>query len=305
MADESPESVETSEPERKPGRSWLAALAPIAALGALEYARRRFLHERLFLPAPITDGKADPADFGLEPEDIHFASEDGTKLHGWWLTHPQAEMTMVYCHGNRGNIADRVDVLRWLLRFKTHVFAFDYRGYGKSAGKPSEEGLFADVRAALDELVKRGIPLERIILLGHSLGGAVAIDGAFNRPVAGLIVQSSFTQLKDMARHRYPDLPLHLITSHQFRSIEKVPHLAMPKLFIHGTADEVIPFHHGEKLFAAAAEPKHFLSVGGASHQDVHLKGSLRYLYHISRFRRFCADVAASQVAPAPAPEST
>ncbi len=193
---------------------------------------------------------------------------------------------MLYCHGNRGSIADRIDIFRQMFRIKVNVFAFDYRGYGRSEGSPSERGLFADVRAAIDLLVDRGHPLSSLLLFGHSMGGAVAIDGAWRRAVGGLVVQSSFTQLKDMARHRYPDLPMHWITSNNFRSIEKVPHLKMPKLFIHGTSDQVVPYAHGETLYRAAAEPKSFLRVPGADHHDVPQKGGLRYFHRLIRFRR-------------------
>lgn len=261
-------------------------LALIGAVGALELFRRRFESGRLFLPTRYPDGSWDPQAEGVVHEDVYFPSTDRTRLHGWWLEHPEAKTTLIYCHGNRGSIADRLRIFRQLLRIKANVFAFDYRGYGRSTGTPSERGLYADVRAAIDLLTERGHPLESLVLFGHSMGGAVAIDGAWHRAVGGLVVQSSFTQLKDMARHRYPDLPMHWITSNNFRSIEKVPYLEMPKLFVHGTADEVVPYHHGEELFRAAAEPKTFLRVPDAGHHDVPDKGGLRYFHRLVRFRR-------------------
>ncbi len=261
-------------------------LALIGGLGALEFLRRRFESGRVFLPTRYPDGTWDPGAEGVVHEDVYFPSTDHTRLHGWWLEHPEAKTTLIYCHGNRGSIADRLGIFRQLLRIKANVFAFDYRGYGRSTGTPSERGLFADVCAAVDLLIERGHSLESLILFGHSLGGAVAIDGAWHRPVGGLVVQSSFTQLKDMARHRYPDLPMHWITSNNFRSIEKVPLLEMPKLFVHGTADTVVPYSHGEKLFKAAAEPKSFLRVPEADHHDVPNKGGLRYFHRLVRFRR-------------------
>lgn len=265
----------------------LPPLAILGGLGALELARRRFQQGRVFLPSrPAIEAPERPTLDGLNCEDLYFPSEDGTRLHGWWLPHEGARMVLVYCHGNRGNIAERVDIYRQMNRLGLHVFTFDYRGYGRSDGAPSEKGLFADVRAALDLLAGRGIPYERMILFGHSMGGAVAIDGALHRPVGGLVVQSSFTLLKDMARFRYPDIPVHWITSNEFRSIEKVPHLRMLKLFIHGTADDTIPFSQGQALYRAAAPPKSFFFVANANHNDVHLKGSLRYFHRLVRFRR-------------------
>lgn len=261
-------------------------LALFGALAALEYFRRRFESGRVFLPTRYPDGRWDPASEGVEYQDLYFPSEDGTLLHGWWLEHPEAVTTLIYCHGNRGSIGDRLEIFRQLLRIKANVFAFDYRGYGRSQGMPSERGLYADARSAVDLLVDRGHPLESLILLGHSLGGAVAIDTALHREVGGLVVQSSLTQLKDMARHRYPGWPMHWITSNNFRSIGKVRHLEMPKLFIHGNNDHVVPHSHGEALFRAAAEPKSFLLVPGADHHDVPQKGGLRYFRRLVRFRR-------------------
>lgn len=273
-------------PLRRILRYSVPSLAVLGGLGALELFRRRFEQGRVFLPSRYPDGSWDPGSAGLDHQDLYFPSEDGTRLHGWFFEHPGARTTLIYCHGNRGSIADRLDIFRQMFRIKVNVFAFDYRGYGRSEGVPSERGLFADVRAAIDLLVDRGHPLPSLLLFGHSLGGAVAVDGAWRRPVGGLVVQSSFTQLKDMARHRYPDLPMHWITSNNFRSIEKVPFLKMPKLFIHGTADEVIPYAHGETLYRAAAEPKSFLRVPNADHHDVPQKGGLRYFHRLIRFRR-------------------
>jgi fermentation-respiration switch protein FrsA (DUF1100 family) len=265
----------------------LPPLALLGGLGALELARRRFQRGRVFLPTRPAAERALFFEGGeIAAEDVYFRSEDGTRLHGWWIPHPSAVLTLVYCHGNRGNIADRSDIYRQLGRLKANIFAFDYRGYGRSEGEPSERGLFADVRSALDQMATRGIPYHRILLFGHSLGGAVAIDGALHRPVGGLMVQSSFTQLKDMARYRYPEWPMHWITSNEFRSIEKAPLLRMPKLFIHGTADAVVPFSLGQTLYQAAREPKIFLRVPNADHHDLHLKGGLRYFHQLVRFRR-------------------
>ena len=241
----------------------------------------------MFAPTRYPEGIWDAEVHGLNTRDIHFKSEDGTALHGWWMPHDEAKLTVVYCHGNSGNIAERVDVFQSLLRLKVNVFAFDYRGYGRSDGTPSETGVFSDVRAALDYSAEFLAPRRRTVLFGHSLGGAIAIDGALNRPnIAGLVVQSSLTQASDMARHFYPDLPVHWISRNAFRSIEKVPELKMPKLFIHGREDLTIPFNQGERLFSAAAEPKSFLPIARAGHNDVHLWGGLRYFSHLTRFGR-------------------
>ncbi|MDA8015872.1 MAG: alpha/beta hydrolase [Thermoanaerobaculia bacterium] len=268
----------------------LPSLVAAGSLGLLEIARSRYQASQVFEPTRYPLGQWDPAKEGLRYEDVEFLSEDGTKLHGWWFGHDGADMTLVYCHGNRGSIAERVEVFASLLRLKVNVFAFDYRGYGKSEGSPSEQGVFADARAAVDyAAARRDSGLRSVLLFGHSLGGAIAIDAALHRPVGGLVVQSSFTQLADMARHRHPDLPMHWICRNEFRSIEKVPRLQMPKLFIHGGSDRTVPHEHGRALFEAAAKPKDFLSIAKADHNDVHLWGSLRYFSRLIRFRRRCS----------------
>lgn len=267
----------------------LPPLAAVGMLGLFELLRGRFQQSQTFLPTRYPTGIWDPSVFGLPYEDVWFESEDGVALHGWWIRHPKAMATVVFCHGNSGSISDQIGVFLQMRRLRVNIFAFDYRGYGRSAGSPSEQGLFQDVRAACDLVHRRWrVGFERMLLFGHSLGGAVAIDGAMHRPVAGLIVQSSFTQIRDMARHIFQDFPLHIIARNEFRSIEKVAELAMPKLFIHGTEDGTIPLVIGESLYDAAAEPKQWHPVHRAGHNDVDRFGSFRYFRALSRFCRSC-----------------
>lgn len=267
-------------------RYGLPSLAMVGGAWAAERARQHFQAQQVFWPSRYPTGIWDPTPFGLDVEDVFFEAEDGVRLHGWWIAHPRARGAVVYCHGNSGSIADRIGLYRQLRRLKVSIFAFDYRGYGRSGGEPSEDGLCADVRAACDVAAQRvGGDLSRIVLFGHSLGGAVAIDGARHRAVGRLIVQSSFTDLRTMADHLY-GRPLGLLTRNWFRSIDKVGDLAMPKLFVHGTADETVPFALGEALHAAAAEPKQFLPIARGGHNDVHRHGGFRYLRTLSRFCR-------------------
>lgn len=273
----------------------LPSLVAAGGVTALAYLRARFQANQVFLPARYPDGVWDPRPYGVPAQDAWFTADDGVPLHGWWIPNPRrrAQATVLYCHGNTGSIADRVGIFRHLLRLKVDIFAFDYRGYGRSAGEPSEKGLFRDVRAAYRHLVGplRQAP-ERTILFGHSLGGAVAIDGALDCPVAGLVVQSSFTDIKAMSRAVFPQLPIHLLTRNEFRSIDKVGRLAMPKLFIHGTEDGTIPFAQGRELYEAAAEPKELFVVPKAGHNDVHRFGGLSYLRRLTGFRRRCLAAA-------------
>ncbi len=271
----------------------LPTLAVAGGVGALGYLRNRFQRQKLFLPDRYPNGVWDPVPFGLEVEDRWFFTGDGVELHGWWIPRRRALGTVLYCHGSSGSIAHQVGVLTAFRRLRVNLFAFDYRGYGRSAGAPSEGGLYLDARAAWDHLVGAvGVRPEEILLFGHSLGGAVAIDCALDRAAAGLIVESSFTQVRDMARASYPGLPLYLVARNQFRSIGKVGRLSLPKLFIHGGSDERVPPALGRRLYDAAAEPKELYLVPGAGHNDVHRHGGLRYLRRISRFRSRCLRTA-------------
>ncbi len=269
------------------------AMAVAGGVSALGYLRNRFQHGSMFHPDRYPNGIWNPAPYGLDVDDSWFTTTDGVDLHGWWIPHKRARATLLFCHGNSGSIAHQIGVLRHLRRLRVNLFAFDYRGYGRSSGSPSEKGLYLDVRAAhafvTGELAR---PVEEVVLFGHSLGGAVAIDGAVDLPVAGLVAQATFTDVRDAARAFYPTLPVHWIARARFRSIDKVGTLAMPKLFIHGDADGTLPLEFGERLYEAAAEPKEFYRVAGAGHNDVHRHGGLGYLRRLSRFVRNCRAAA-------------
>lgn len=273
-------------------RRWLRSFAvPTAvaagSVGALQVVRS-LLHRRLvFRPQKFPSEVFQPGDAGLEAIDAWFETVDGVRLHGWWIPHPDAVATVLYCHGQSGNIARQASALRGFGELGVNALAFDYRGYGRSQSSPSEAGLYLDARAAYGHLVgERGEDPQRIVLFGHSLGGAVAIDAALNCPAAGLIVQSTFTHLRDAARSTVIRAPLHYAARRQFRSIDKVERLTMPKLFIHGGADDKLPVEHTEKLFARAADPKRLLIVPGAGHSDVHLRGGSVYRNAVSEFVR-------------------
>ncbi len=269
----------------------LPSLAAAIGVGAGHLWRSRLERRHTYLPGRYPHGVWEPRRYGLPAEDVWFFASDGEELHGWWIPHDQARGTLLYCHGNSGSLGEQVQVLAQLRRLRVNVFAFDYRGYGRSHGQPSEAGVLRDARAAYDHVVG---PLaqapETVVLLGHSLGGAIAIDCAVRRPVAGLIVQSSFIDTKQMARELYPQIPMHWIARRQFRSIEKVARLEMPKLFVHGDQDGTIPVTHGRRLFRAAAEPKELFIVPRAGHNDVHRHGGSKYTRRLSRFRDRCLE---------------
>ena len=267
----------------------LPALTAAGTLGALGFARARFQNNRLFAPERDLDGSRHSETEGVGTLDCWFPSADGLQLHGWWIPRRDARAAILYCHGNSASLDLGMRVLRHLAALKANLFVFDYRGYGRSDGKPSELGLFQDARAAFQHLTGTLQQDPRdIVLVGHSLGGAVAIDSALDLPVAGLVVQASFTDVRGMARALFPRLPMHWLARNQFRSIDKVPRINMPKLFIHGCRDETIPFEMGRRLYEAAQGDKQFLAIDRGGHNDLHLRGGQDYLRRLQLFLDRC-----------------
>jgi fermentation-respiration switch protein FrsA (DUF1100 family) len=196
---------------------------------------------------------------------------------------------LLWCHGNAGNVIHRLENLAELYRLGLSVFIFDYRGYGRSAGKPSEEGLYHDALAAYGYLVgTRGVRPERLILFGRSLGASVAGEVASRKPAAGLVLESPFPSIAAMARTHYAGLPMHWLLSGRFPLNERLPRISMPVLVIHGDRDDIVPIALGREVFAAAREPKSFYVIEGANHNDTYQIGGRAYF---QRLRRFIDDV--------------
>jgi fermentation-respiration switch protein FrsA (DUF1100 family) len=204
---------------------------------------------------------------GLQYEDAHFESADGTRLYGWYCPVANPRARVLYCHGNGGNITYLWPELRMLTeRLNVSVMAFDYRGYGRSEGTPSERGLLADARAARSWFAEREqIPEEQIVLYGRSLGGAVAVDLASHDGARGLVLESTFTSLPAVANDLLPLWPGMLMYS-RYSSIKKIGDYRGPLLHAHGDADPLVPFAQGERLFAAANDPKRFVRIEGEGH---------------------------------------
>ena len=216
---------------------------------------------------PGRDMAINPSVIGLSWEDVYYKTRDNIMLNAWFFRNPHAKSTIIFAHGNAGNMSDRLFKVKFFYDLGLNVFIFDYRGYGKSQGKPSEAGIYLDAQGAYDYLQSRGdVNMKNIILYGASIGGVVVIDLATHRNAALLVVESSITNAHDMARIFYPFVPSFFL-SLKFDSIGKVRKLKVPKLFIHSPDDEVVPYWVGQKLFEAAAEPKEFLKVHGG-HND-------------------------------------
>jgi len=215
----------------------------------------------IFFPDPLVP---DPPP-GVEERWI--ITPDQLRIHAWYTAVPQARATVLWSHGNGGNIAGRAEVLLALAARGLNVLAYDYRGYGRSEGRPSEAGVYLDAQAAYDSERGRGVPAANIICFGESLGGAVAIHLASERPCAGVAVVSTFTRGRDLARHHYG--PLAVLAGSRFDSIARIGRLSVPVFIAHGDRDEVVPFELGVRLFDAAGQPKRFFRAAGAHHNDV------------------------------------
>ena len=226
---------------------------------------RRFEFAALYHPA--AEIATTPAQFQLRYQDVQFVASDGTPLNGWWVPANRPRGTIVYCHGNSGNIGDIAYLGPQFFKRRFNVLFWDYRGFGRSGGRPSEAGLYDDARAAYDAAAAMSGKLP-IVVYGLSLGSAVAVQLAKDRPAAALIVEAGFASAADMARRWYPSLPLDRLISVSYDSAAKVATLeGLPKLFGHSTDDTVVPFQSGRILHAAAASPKTFALLSGG-HED-------------------------------------
>jgi len=220
---------------------------------------------------------AKPADFSFNVRDVglpvSLSSDAGQSLHGWWVASAAWDAkVLLYLHGNDGNVSTSMGDIAPLRELGYAVFMLDYRGYGESEGSfPSEKTVYEDAEAAWIYLIdQRGISPAHLYIYGHSLGAAIGIELALHHPeAAGLIVESGFTSLRDMAklRKRYALLPMQLLNQ-RFDSIQKVSRLELPVLYIHGTADEIVPYAMGEQLFKASGGRKRFIAIGGGLHAN-------------------------------------
>jgi fermentation-respiration switch protein FrsA (DUF1100 family) len=230
----------------------LAAIAAgyIAYLGLLLFFQGR----QVYHPESLIG--ANPSNIGLNFESVSFLTGDGIKLYGWFVASPLARGTLLFCHGNAGNISHRLELIKIFHRLELNLFIFDYRGYGQSQGKPSEEGLYRDAEAAWRYLtIKRLFHPAEIVIYGRSLGGPVAARLTRNHQAAGLILDSTFCSLGSMATERYRYLPLKWLAASRFNTVDYLASLKSPVLIIHSRTDDIIPFRQGQRLFEKALPP--------------------------------------------------
>lgn len=271
----------------------LAAIAGLCYLGVV-ILMSAFENSLIFMPSVYPDGYWTPKDLAFE--DAWFEAGDGTRLHGWYVPAENPRAVVLFAHGNAGNITNRIDIADSLAHvLGASVLMFDYRGYGRSEGQPSEAGVLADTRAARRWLAKRaGVAESDIVLMGESLGGGVMVELAATDGARALVLENTFTSLPDVAAFHYPWLPVKLLMRSRFNSARKIRDYHGPLLQVHGDSDTIIPFKIGQQLFEAANEPKRLVVIPFGDHNDPRTK-----LFY-QELDRFLAELPAVNPKPEP-----
>ena len=253
------------------------AIAAICVVGLLYYLANR----AVYYPSKYPDGYWDAQKL-VGASDAWITTSDGVKIHGWWVRRQDSPLVTLFLHGNAGNISHRAPRIQEIVAAGSSVLMLDYRGYGKSSGHPSEQGLYRDSEAGFIYLLGKGYRAEQIILHGESLGTAVAIDQASRRPCAALILEAPFTSASDVAGTVVPFVGPLLVRS--FNSLPKIRWIRVPKFFMQGDRDEVVPLRLGQELFAAAQEPKTFWIIPGAGHNNILETAGAEYRHRLKAF---------------------
>jgi uncharacterized protein len=269
---------------KKPWTRWQNLLKALLALLLIVMLLRWLEHSLVYHPGRTMD--ATGADLGRPFEDVFFKTADGVELNGWFFpgntNSTRAQTAVLVFHGNAGNICDRLDLCGTLLQTGVSVFAIDYRGFGRSRGRPGEEGTYLDAQAAHRWLRQKGFAGRNIIAYGESLGGGVASELCVREETGGLILQSTYTSMPDIGKELYPWLPVRWMSTIQYDTRAKLPRVKVPVIVLHGRGDGLIGFHHAERNFAAAGEPKLFWEIEG-EHNDP-LQNQARFAEGIEKF---------------------
>ena len=271
---------------------WSPAIAIVVLLIALA-VRQSELLDRKVIFFPTKEMVHTPSDMGLYYHDVWLTAEDGTKLHGWFVP-GRGDHTLLWFHGNAGNISYRVDnLLLFNKRLDLNTLIIDYRGYGRSEGSPSERGMYMDAEAAVEYLRSAyKVQDDKLIFFGRSLGCAVAVEMATRHQAKGVILESPFTSIEAIAKIARPKpfafLPLHHVVmwllSSRFDSLSKMQSLQTPLMILHGSNDDVIGIDMAHELFDAANDPKRFYTIEGAGHNDTYLTGGENYFDALREF---------------------
>jgi len=266
------------------------------ALAYLGIALLLFLFQGRLLYLPHVPGReldATPDFYGLSWEEVWLETDDGERLHGWWIPEDPSSPTALIFHGNAGNISHRMETLLIWHRLGWNVLIFDYRGYGLSSGRPSEAGTYRDATAAWAHLTEdRQLNPAEIVLFGRSLGGAVAAELATRVRPAGLILESTFTSIPDLGKDLYRWLPVRLLARIRYPTSERVAGLDLPVMVVHSRDDEIIPFHHGERLYQAAKSPRRTLLELSGGHNEGFILAGDAYVEGLADFLETLTDSA-------------
>lgn len=270
----------------------MVTFAKFLALGAALYmlaAAWLYFSQKRMLFFPRAEHVAAPGLIGMKYSDVYLTNRLGTRIHGWWVPRDGARYAVLFAHGNGGNVSHRLETIRIFHELGLSVMLYDYSGYGKSEGEPSEEGMYADARAAWGWLTReQEIAPERVVLFGRSLGGAVTahlaaeLAGEGMRP-AGMVLESTFTSVPDMAAYTYPWMPVRPLVRYQYDSAEALESVNVPTLFAHSEDDEIVPYALGLRLYEGYAGPKSFLSLTG-DHNSGYLTMGDAYIQGLATF---------------------
>lgn len=224
-----------------------------------------------------------PQQVNLSYEDVWLQTQDGDRIHGWYVPKNKARLTVLMLHGNGGNISHRLQTLTMLNTIGVNTLIIDYRGYGHSEGKPSEQATYLDAMAAWEYLTQKQTRPDSIVIFGRSLGGAIAVWLANEVRPRGLILESTFTSIVDMAQHHYPFLPVRYISTFSYDSMAIADNIPGPTFVLHSRADEIVPFDLGMKLYKALSGKKYFLEIQGGHNEGVYLSGNT-YVNGLKKF---------------------
>jgi fermentation-respiration switch protein FrsA (DUF1100 family) len=253
------------------GKKSKTLLRTFAGLACVLMLFRWFEHKQVYHPSRLMSQDAAAMEHLRPWEDVYLKTQDGTQLNAWFFPSPahspRAQFVILLCHGNGGNISHRTDIYQALRELGVAVFAFDYRGYGLSQGRPGEAGTYLDAQAAYAWLRQKGFAPANIIAYGESLGGGVASELCVREVTGGLILQSTFTSIPDIGAEIYPWLPVRWLASIRYDTLSRLPKLKIPVLVMHSREDGMIGYRHSERNFAAANEPKLFVEIRG-DHND-------------------------------------
>ncbi len=281
--------------------SMLILIGGVLLVTYLALAAVLYVMQPKFLYSPERDVSDTPDELGLDFKDVVFKSADGLDLSGWYIPAKNSKHTILFCHGNGGNMAHRLDSINIFHNLGLNCFIFDYRGYGDSLGKPSEEGTYTDAMAAYKWLTEeKKIPAENIIIFGRSLGGSIAAQLASKVEARALIVESAFTSYVDIGKEYYPYMPVRWFARFGYRTIDYIRNVRCPVMLIYSGNDEIVPFKFGLELYEAANEPKEFIEIFG-SHNDCFLASSEIYTEVWEKWLKFLKEhksQSAQQQAP-------